>query len=222
MIDRLTLITLTLAVAIEARGQAPPSKPVGLPQSYLLRGTVRDSVTGAPVSNARIWPYLKGWGVVSDEQGTYQLRWQGRAVETLIVRLCDDRNITTLRVDFFRDSVVQQDILISPSVAHPCTSSDRVPWAVDARDTTRFRGHYTYSWEGGGWLEACGRKTFSPDWDSVLGSQLRQRQKREGQVSFVRFQGRVAPDHLGVIFPGPIYLVSTVEEVRDPRPDDCR
>ena len=229
---RIVVLSLTLAVALEAHGQGTPPTPVGrLPASYLLRGTVRDSATGVPVSGARIWPFLKGWGVVSDDQGNYEMRWRGRALETFIVRLCEERNVATIKIDFFRDSVVQRDIPIAVSIVLPCASSARLPWAVDARDTTRFTGHYTYSWEGGGWLEACGGTTYSPDWDSILGQRLRQRQQREGQVSFVRFQGRVAPDRLGdnlapglvqMNFPGPIYLVNKIEEVRDPRPDDCR
>jgi hypothetical protein len=232
LVLRILLTTLAIGLLTEVHGQAPSPTPVRrLPENYILRGTVRDSTTGAPVSGARIWPYLKGWGVVSDAQGNYELRWRGRAVWTIIVRLCDDRNVTTIAVDFFRDSVVQRDISIAASSAGPCRSSDRLPWAVDARDTTPFTGHYTYSWEGGGWLETCGGTTYSPDWDSALGQTLKQRQQREGQVSFVRFLGRVAPDRLGdnlapglvrMNYPGPIYLVSKVVEVRDPRPDDCR
>jgi len=228
---RMMVLSLALGFAFEAHAQATTPTCVGrLPENYLLRGTIRDSSTGAPVSGARIWPYLKGWGAVSDERGTYELRWRGRAVETFIVRLCDERNVTTIQVDFFRDSVVQRDISIAASSHRSCTSDERLPWAVDARDTTRFRGHYTYSWEGGGRLRACGGATYAPDWDSALGQKLRQRQQREGQVSFVRFQGRVAPDRLGddlapgliqVNYPGPIFLVNKVEEVRGPRPGDC-
>ena len=196
----------------------------------MVRGTVRDSATGKPVSGARIWPYLKDWGVVSDEQGKYEIQW-GPGLETFIVRLCDDRNLATLRVDFLSDSVLHRDISIAASTGSACTKRDRPPWAVDARDTTLFTGHYTYSWEGGGWLEACDGATYTPDWGSALARALQWRRQVEGQVSFLRFRGRVAPDRLGdnlapgvirMTYPGPIYLVNKVEEVRDSRPDDCK
>jgi len=229
---RMVVFALMHGLAGTLRAQTPSPTSVGrLPETYLLRGTVRDSGTGAPVSGARIWPWLKGWGAVSDKQGRYELRWRGRASETFLIRTCDDRNVAQIYVDFFRDSVLDRDITLVPPYRSVCASTERLPWAVDSRDTTRFIGYYIYSWEGGGWLKACGGATYTPDWDSVLGQKLRQRQEREGQISFVRFQGRVARDGLGddpgpgmvmMGYDGPIYLVSTVEEVRDARPDDCR
>ncbi len=230
-VTRDMILPLALALASGAHGQATPPTGVGrLPETYLLRGTVRNARTGAPVAGASIWPYLKGWGAVSDPQGNYQLHWRERAVETFIVRHCDERNLATIHVDFFQDSVLQRDVSIEASSDRPCADSDRLPWAVDSRDTTHFVGYYIYSWEGGGWLKACGGATYSPDWDSALAQALRPRHAREGQVSFVRFRGRVARDGLGdapapgyvsMNYPGPLYLVNKVDEVRDPRPDDC-
>ncbi len=200
---------------------------VRLPDNYVLAGTVRDARTGAPLPDVSIWPMAKGWGAVTDSAGHYELRWRGRAVWTFIVRHCGEQNLDTFQVDFFRESSIQHDVLLTGE-PRPCINEDRLPWSVDARDTTRFRGHYTYSWEGGGWLEACDGSTYRPDWDSKLAAQLSRRQKREGQVTFVRFLGRVAPDNLAtppgtvrLTFPGPLFLVNKVEEVRDPRKDDC-
>jgi hypothetical protein len=225
------VLSLLLGLTVEVAGQATsPPRPNRLPKTYLLRGVVRDQSTGAPVADARIWPLHKGWGAVSDEQGRYELRWRGRAVWTFLVRLCEDRNVARFQVDFDEDSVPQRDLMVPASGHFSCPDSDRVPWAVDARDTASFVGHYIYSWEGGGWLETCDGATYSPDWDSVLGKQLRRRQQREGQRSFVRFRGRVAADRMeddlapGLVyvnFPGPLYLVNTVDEVRDARPGDC-
>jgi len=229
-LHRVVVLLIGLWPPSEAGGQATLTPVGGLPESYVLRGTIRDTSTGVPVSEARIWPYLRGWGVISDKEGNYELRWRGPGVETFIVRRCDERNLATVSVDFLRDSVLQRDIAIAGSLNRECTSGDRLPWAVDGRDTTRFTGHYTYSWEGGGRLEACDGTRYSPDWDSALGQKLRQRQKRDGQVSFVRFRGRIAQDHLAdklrpgfvhVNYPGPLFLVHTVEEVRPPRRGDC-
>ena len=200
-----------------------------LPESYVLQGTVRDARSGRPVPGVSIWPIYKGWGAVTDSAGRYQLRWHELANWTFIVRRCDQQNLTTFFVEFFRDSVIRNDVSIAVPDTSACTKASRLPWAVDGRDTTRFRGHYHYSWEGGGWLEACDSTTFQPDWDSKLGDQLRRRQGREGQVSFVRFQGRVTPDNIEVppglvrsTFPGHLFLVNKVEEIRAPRDNDCR
>ena len=223
-------ILILVPLLFAGRPQALSALQTQARKTYLLRGTVRDSGTSAPVPGARIWPYLKGWGVVSDTQGNYQLRWEGHGIETFIVRLCDERNLAEEHVQFLDDSIVRRDISVAIREHRPCTREERPSWAVDSRDTARFAGHYIYSWEGGGWLKACDGKTYSPDWDSVLAEKLK-RWRRNGQVSFVRFQGRVAPDRLGekvdsglVLghFPGPIYLVSRVDEVRNARPDDCR
>ena len=224
------LLILAIGFAREAQGQAQHARHRRLPHSYVLRGTVRDSSTGRPVVGAQIWPYLKAWGAVTDAAGHYELRWRGPAETTVMVRLCNGRNLAELHVDFFRDSLVRRNVVIPATAQAVCRPSDRLPWAVDARDTTSFRGHYTYSWEGGGWLEACDGVRYAPDWDSPFGRQLRTRQQTEGQVTFVEFRGRVAPDHLnehippGYIIgndPGPLFLVSRVVGVRDPTPADC-
>ena len=225
------LLLIVAGLAREAQGQVPHARVRRLPHSYVLRGTVRDSSTGKPVVGAQIWPYLKAWGAVTDAAGHYKLRWRGRAETTFIVRLCNGRNLAELHVDFFRDSLVRRNVVI-PAIGQPdCRPSERLPWVVDGRDTTSFRGHYIYSWEGGGWLEACGGARYTPDWDSALGRRLRTRQQTEGQVTFVEFRGRVAPDHLnehippGYIIaydPGPLFLVSQVAAVQDPTPTDCK
>jgi hypothetical protein len=174
---------------------------------------------------------LKAWGAVTDAAGRFELRWRGRAETTVMVRLCNGPNLAELDVDFSRDSVVRRDISIPAGGRASCRATDRLPWAVDARDTTVFRGHYTYSWEGGGWLEACDGARYAPDWDSPLGRRLRARQQREGQVSFVEMRGRAALDHLsdrlppGYVIgydPGPLFLVSQVTAVREPTPADCQ
>jgi hypothetical protein len=220
---RCTVLLLLLVPKLDAQ----QSKVRPLPHNYVLRGTVRNAETATPVPNVRIWPGGKGWGAVTDSAGYYELQWRGRALWTFIVRQCDEHNLTTFQVDFFRDSIVRHDIALPTPTTRSCTSNERAPWAVDARDSTQFQGHYTYSWEGGGWLTACDGKTYQPDWDSELGEALKPRRIREGQVTFVRFQGRVAPD--GLDQPGtfrvgyhPLYLVSRVEEVREPQPIDCR
>jgi len=203
-------------------------QPDRLPDTYVLTGTVRDARTGAPLPDVSIWPMAKGWGAVTDSAGRYELRWRGRAVWTFIVRHCGAQNLATFQIDFFRESSLQHDVSLTGE-PRPCTNEDRLPWSVDARDTTRFRGHYKYSWEGGGWLEDCDGSSYRPDWDSKLAAQLSRRQKREGQITFVRFLGRLAPDNLEapagtfrMSFPGPLFLVNTVEEVRDAGKDDCR
>jgi hypothetical protein len=209
---RALILLAMCSVESVAQTRVPPATTkAGAPSSYLLRGTVRDSATGRPVANAQIWPFRERWGVVTDANGRFRLRWHGPSTNTFIVRLCNGANLSTTTVEFFRDSVVDRS----------CTSADRLPWAVDARDTTTFKGHYIYSWEGGGWLEACDRATYHLDWDSALGPRLEPYRRREGQRTFVRFRGRIAEDRLGVFFPGPIFLVGSVEEVRPPRPDDC-
>jgi len=215
-------IAVNAALLIACVSGLPAQEVRLLPENYTLRGTVRDTRTGTPIPDARVWPTDKGWGAVTDSAGNYELRWHGRAVWTFVVRHCGERNLDTFQVDFFRDSMIQHDVSLT------LPDPRRLPWAVDARDTVQFRGHYTYSWEGGGWLKACDGSTFSPDWDSELARPLRARQSREGQVTFVQFKGRVAPDSLetspGMIrlrFPGPLFLVNKVEEVRDPRGNDC-
>ncbi len=213
----LVLLGLGLPAKASAQGTSPPSGD-RVPDSYVLRGTVRDAETGTPVSGVRIWPLLKNWGALSDQEGHYELRWRGFATESFLIRLCEDQNLATITVGFFDDSIVTRDIRIAASKERPCTSSDRLPWAVDVRDTTRFTGHYIYSWEGDGWLEACNGARYSPDWDSALGQRLRQWQQRDGQVSYVRFQGRVAPDHLSdrdsgtviIGYQGPLFLAGKV------------
>ncbi len=218
------VVLVTLLLATKVRAQAPSPLRTKARDTYVLHGTVRDSSTGAPVQGARIWPFLKGWGVVSDSQGTYELRWEGYGTETFIVRLCEEQNLAAVGVQFLDDSIVHRDISVVIGEHRPCTSDERPPWAVDSRDTARFTGHFTYSWEGGGWLKSCDGKTYSPDWDSVLAEKLK-RWRRNGGMAFVRFQGRVAPDNLGIVlghYKGPIYLVSRVEEARDARTDDCR
>ena len=210
-----TVWTVLLAVGVTA---VRTGAPQGTPRSYVLRGTVRDSTTGRPVPGAQIWPGLTGWGVVSDSVGRYELRWRYRSVQTFLVRLCGGPDLARVTVDFWRDSVIVRDIAIA-APQHPCPADSRPPWAVDARDTTSFRGHYIASWEGGGWLEACTGERFHPDWGSPLARALRERM-RSGQRSFVRFRGRVGDDRNYVF--GPIFLVAKVDEVRDPRPDDCR
>ena len=227
--SRIALLLYFAAIPAAVRAQAGLAAQ-RLPESYLLQGVVRDSVTGAPVAGVAIWPMDKGWGAVSDAHGHFQLRWHGRAVWTFLVRRCNARNLGKVQADFFHDSVVHRNIVINASGQPPCTPGDRLPWSVDARDTTRFRGHYIYSWEGGGWLEACDGRTYTPDWDSALAARLGRRQRREGQRSFVEFRGRVAPDDLAkdvppgmmyMDFPGPLYLVSRVDTVRNPKPNDC-
>lgn len=216
------------SAVIRAKALALELQPLRLPESYVLQGTVRDSRTGFPVREISIWPVDKGWGAVTDTDGHYELRWRERANWTFIVRHCDQQNLTTFFVEFFRDSIISHDVSITASDTHGCNSESRLPWAVDARDTTHFRGHYYYSWEGGGWLKACDNTTYRPDWDSKLGEQLRRYWTRPGKVAFVRFEGRVAPDNIqappgtfSTGFPGPIFLVNKVEEVRDARADDC-
>ncbi len=223
----LSIVLFLVAFLVAFASALPAQQPGRLPDDYVLTGTVRDARTGAPLPDIRIWPMEKGWGAVTDSAGRYELRWRGRAVWTFIVRHCGEQNLAAFQVDFFRESSIQHDVSLTGE-PRQCTNEGRLPWSVDARDTTRFRGHYTYSWEGGGWLEACDGSTYLPDWDSKLAAQLSQRQKREGQVTFVRFLGRVAPDNLetppGTVrmtFPGPLFLVNTVEEVRDPRKNDC-
>jgi hypothetical protein len=221
LLRALVLLAMCSVESVAQTRVPPPTTKAGLPGSYLLRGTVRDSATGRPVANAQIWPFRERWGVVSDANGVFRLRWHGPSTNTFIVRLCNGANLATTTVDFVRDSVVERDLVIPAAGQRPCTPADRLPWAVDARDTTAFRGHYIYSWEGGGWLEACNHATYDIDWDSALGPRLRPYRRREGQRTFVRFRGRIAEDRLGVSFPGPIFLVRSVEEVRPPRPDDC-
>ena len=221
-------VVIASALLLVSGSWVQAQQPERLPESYVLRGAVREARTGAPLAHARIWPMSKGWGAVTDSAGHYELHWQGHAVWTFIVRHCGEQNLTTFQVDFLRDSIVRHDLSVTLPNPNGCSSEDRVPWAVDARDTTRFRGHYTYSWEGGGWLKACDGSTYSPDWDSKLADQLRTRQRKDGQITFVTFRGRVAPDNIELApgmgrigFHGPLYLVSKVEEVRDPRPNDC-
>lgn len=231
---RLSVLIFLLAVACTSDGADAQTSAVvrarRLPRSYLLLGTVRDSATHRPVAGAQVWPVSKSWGTVTDARGHFQLRWHGRAGWTFIVRLCNGPNLATPMVDFFHDPRVRRIVSIDAKALVVCTSNGRPPWAVDSRDTTAFRGHYIFSWEGGGWLEACGGTKYEPDWDSALGAELRRRQQREGQVSFVRFRGRVAPDHLADNLPpgailgnafGSIFIVNRVEEVREARPLDC-
>jgi hypothetical protein len=204
-------------------------QPQRLPESYSLQGTVRDARTGSPVPDVSIWPIEKGWGAVTDSAGHYALRWRELANWTFIVRHCDQQNRTTFFIEFFHDSVIHHDLSITGPDTVACSRESRLPWAVDARDTTHFKGHYHYSWEGGGWLQACDGASYHPDWDSKLGEQLNRWRGHGGNVAFVRFQGRVAPDNTEVPpgtfrvgFLGPLYLVNKVDEVRDARPDDCR
>jgi len=211
-----TVSTLLLVVALTGAGTATAQ---GTPRSYVLRGTVRDSATDQPVPGAQIWPILTGWGVISDSAGRYELPWGYRSVHSFLVRLCGGPDLARVTVDFWRDSVINRDISIA-GPRQPCPADPRPPWSVDARDTTSFRGHYIYSWEGGGWLEACTGERFHPDWGSPLGSALRGRRRSDGQRSFVRFRGRVGDDRNYVS--GPIFLVAKVDEVRDPRAGDCR
>jgi hypothetical protein len=210
-----TVLTVLLAVGVAGH----PVAAQRTPRSYVLRGTVRDSATGRPVPGAQIWPVLTGWGVVSDSVGRYELRWGYRAVHAFLVRLCGGPDLARVTVDFWRDSLISRDIaIVAPQ--HSCRANSRPPWAVDARDTTSFRGHYVYSWEGGGWLEACTGERFHPDRGSPLATALRGRTRSEGQRSFVRFRGRVGDDRSYIV--GPIFLVAKVDEVREPRADDCR
>ena len=217
------------SAVIQAKAPPREQQPQRLPESYVLRGTVRDAATGAPLPDASIWPIAKRWGAVTDSAGNYELRWRDRGVRTFIVRHCDQRNLTTFPIEFFHDSIIRHDVSVPVPDAQICPKESRHPWAVDERDTTRFVGHYIYSWEGGGWLKACDGTTYDPDWDSKLANRLRNRKTRDGQVTFVRFRGRVVPDNIDtppglvrVNFPGPLFLVNKVEEVRDARPDDCR
>jgi hypothetical protein len=212
-----TVLTVLFAVGVTG---ASVGAAQGTPRSYVLRGTVRDSATGRRVPDAQIWPILTSWGVVSDSGGRYELRWPYRSVHAFLVRLCGGPDLARVTVDFWRDSIINRDISITPSPR--CPVDTRPPWAVDARDTTSFRGHYISSWEGGGWLEACTGERFHPDWGSPLGSALRKRNRRnrsEGRRSFVRFRGRIGDDRNYAF--GPIFLVVAIEEVRDPRADDC-
>ncbi len=191
------------------------------PQSYLLRGTVKDGGTGRAVVGAQIWPDKKGWGAISDSGGRFELHWPIRSVWTFSVSACGRKALARFQVDFFHDSIIERRISVPRASRRQCQSGDRPPWTVDARDTTLFRGRYTYSWEGGGWLTSCSGQTHWPDWDSALEPLLREHKQREGQRTFVQMRGRVAPSWAGDVFPGPIFLVRTVDEVREPQPDDC-
>ena len=211
---------LLLTILVSARtgnAQRPTDRAVG----YVLEGTVRDSLTQRPVAGVYIWPLFRSWGAVTDREGRYRLRWPQRADWLLLVRQCDDRNLARVSVTFRDSLVIQRDVVISAS-GEPCPGAIRPPWVADERDTTSFRGHYIYSWEGGGWLASCDGRTFHMDWDSPLGPTLRDRRTREGQHTFVRARGRVAEDGLNITFPGPLFVVAKVDSVREPQPTDCR
>lgn len=213
LLTRFVLFAYVLAsAAASADAQAPSDR-------YLVRGVVRDSATGAPVAGAYVWPILQRRGAVADSAGRFEVSHPYTGTWMFLVRLCDDRNLAVLRVEFGDTTVLTREVnVVVP--AQSCPPDWRPPWSVDAaRDTTAFRGHYTYSWEGGGWLTSCDGRNFSIDWESPLGPALRGRRAHEGQRSFVRFRGRVTEDG----FIGrPLFLAARVEEVRPPLATDCR
>ena len=214
---RIPLLLVLPLLTRFANAQQPASSASG----YVLQGTVRDSLTHRPVPGVHVWPLYRSWGAVSDAAGRYQLRWPLPAVWIFLVRKCDDQNLTRVSVTFRDTLVIERDILVSTSAA-PCSLAIRAPWATDERDTTSFRGHYIYSWEGGGWLTSCDGHRYHPDWDSPLASALRDHRGREGQRTFVELRGRVAEDGLDIDFPGPLFLVAKVVTTREPSPTDCR
>ena len=217
---RFTALALgaTLLAACSHTPQLPPTRPKLT--RYVLQGTIRDAMTARPVSGVYIWPIFQSWGVLTDSAGRYRLEWVNPAFMTFLIRRCTEENLGHLGVDFRTELLIERDVTIFANPG-PCPNHVRPPWQVDASDTTLFQGHYIYSWEGGGWLEDCDNRTYHVDWDSPLDAALRDRRQQEGQVTFLRLRGRIAEDHLGVVFPGPLFLVDRVEEARDPRDADC-
>src|ERR1043165_6068624 len=118
------LFAQSLAVASSGVAQ-------GTPRSYALRGTVRDSPTGRPVTGAQIWPGHTNWGVVSDADGRYELRWPYRSVQGFQIHVCGGPKLAEIAVDFWHDSITNRDIVIGRP-QHGCPPDRRPPWAVDA------------------------------------------------------------------------------------------
>jgi hypothetical protein len=228
------LAVLCVAVLCLATGRAHGQPELTGTGGYVLQGTVRDSSTDRPVAGLYVWPIYSHWGAVTDSVGHYEIRWPRPSSHIFFVRGCTERNLATIHVDFRDSLVLNRDAVIAADPG-PCPSGTRAPWAVDASDTVTFNGYYIYSWEGGGWLKSCDRhSTYRVDWESPLGPLLNRHRRREGQRTFVRARGRIAqhepaelptPQEEYVVrlsFPGPLFLVAQVEEVREPRRGDCR
>jgi hypothetical protein len=193
-----------------------------------VQGTIRDAVTGRPLAGIYVWPFRRAWGAITDSAGRYELRgFYTGGQGTIILRYCADSNLAVIHLDFRTSHALERDTTLTLD-DRSCPEEPRAPWAVNESDTTSFRGHYIYSWEGGGWLSSCDQRTYSIDWSSVGGEwhsspwePLRAYQRKEGQRAFVRARGRVSKDYLDVFPSGPLFLVERIEELRDARKGDC-
>lgn len=194
-----------------------------------VRGTVRDSTTGRPLPGIYVWPFRRAWGAITDFDGRYELHgFYTGGEDTIILRYCTDSNLAVVHLDFTSSPVLERDTTVA-IVDQSCSQEARSPWAVDGSDTTSFKGHYIYSWEGGGWLQSCDQQRYSVDWSTAGGEwhsspwePLRAYQREEGQRAFVQARGRVSDDHLNVFPSGSLFLVQRIEELRDARAGDCQ
>jgi hypothetical protein len=221
--NSLLRIGVGIWLASACSGARPvPDSSAAPSAKYHLRGIVRDSATGRPVPGVWVWPIYRSWGVTTDSEGQFNLEWPYSSFHTFLIRKCSDENLASVGVEFRDTTVIERQIQVIAPLGQ-CAADVRPPWAVDARDTTQFRGFYVYSWEGGGFLLSCVGEMFQMDWDSPLGPLVRGRRGEEGQHTFVRARGRIAvATRTGYSTGGELFLVGKVEEVRDPRSEDCQ
>jgi len=218
------LVVLLVAVACTRRpAPALPVAPTGV-----VRGTVIDTVGGAPVPRARV--SLDGRMTVrTDNEGRYLLGPIVTLPRTLTVECHEERRSLRMRLLASRPVEVTRNDTIFANFAVDGRGCDLRPWS---EVTGEFRGRWTVGFEANDfvpcrdseavrprrWSVTFGRGGTPRHWQSVPTDSFGLR------TYFVRWRGtRVGPGYFGHLGGGEYQLtVTDVREMRAQRPGDCR
>lgn len=213
---RYVLLQIIFVLGISILGQAQTT--------YRISGSVVDKESQNPISGAQIWIYRTRFGDITGSDGNFSLELTSKRVgrTSLYAYICGNSLGNKKWLDLKTDAdTIDLTYKYQISIPEVCPDLERPPWSIDSKDTTKYKGHIYFTWEGGTYLETCDGQTYVPTWPE--NTTLWKKSPEEGERKFILFTGRPLQEVEGYTsVPGPIFHVKEILKLKSPNSQNCK
>lgn len=192
--------------------------------TYRISGSLIDKESGKPISGAQIWIYGTRFGDITDNDGNFSLQLTSERVgrTSLYAYVCGNSLGNKKWLDFQTDAeTVDLFYKYQISIPENCPDLEKPPWSIGLKDTTKYKGHIYFSWEGGTYLETCDGQIYVPTWPE--NTKLWEKSPEEGERKFILFTGRSLKEAKGFTStPVPIFHVKEILKLEFSNSPNCK